>query len=246
MTKKLSLIFPAYNEAARLPRCLETAVEYFRVQPWDTEIIVIENGSTDNTYSLALELMLEAARQPYHNLTYKVNRSQPGKGFACREGVKVATGDFILISDVDLSTPLSEVYKLLAAHNDTQADFIIGSRRAPGGLVLGRSWDRKLAGWLFSGLVRTLAPGIKDTQCGFKLITSQAANKIRPLMTIGGFSFDVEMIYLARRLGYSVKEIPVNWVHDYDSKVRPITDGANMALEIITIWHNILNGSYKA
>jgi len=239
----LSVIFPAYNEVARLPAALHEATWYFRNWPEKVEIIVVENGSSDGTYNVAQKEALEVARIG-SNLVIKPCRSAPGKGHACRKGMEIATGHRILFSDVDLSTPVHETGRLLAAIQRDAADLVVGSRKLAGSVVTGLSKKRDLTSNIFTRLANSLTPGIKDTQCGFKMITAEAARRIAPLLTLGGYAWDVELIHIAMQLGYKVAEVPVQWVHDPDSKVNIIRDSARMAADLIRIRRNNALGRY--
>jgi dolichyl-phosphate beta-glucosyltransferase len=244
----LSIIFPAYNEAARIRPALLKTVDYLATWrlPFDfrAEIIVILNGCTDNTREIVTETYLEIARKPYHDITLRLDNSRPGKGAAIRRGLNISRGRYILVTDVDLSTPLEEMPRLLQSAAANQC-IVIGSRRMPGATVKGREGIRAAAAWVFSYFfTRPLVPGIKDTQCGYKVFTQAAARKIAPLATLDGFAIDVELLHIARRLGIGIVEIPVKWTHDKNSTVRVLRDSARMARDIFIIGRNSLTGCY--
>jgi dolichyl-phosphate beta-glucosyltransferase len=201
----LSVIIPAYNEAKRLPRTLDGVRAYFGDAA--IEVIVVDDGSSDATMEVAASYPWVTA------LRYEPNR---GKGHAVRYGILRATGDRVLFMDADLATPMEELKKLAAALDaDPSCGVAIGSRPLQGSELLVRQpLFRELAGRLFNKCVQLLAtPGINDTQCGFKLFPRDAAQQIFSRCQLDGFSFDVELLFLARRLGYSIAEVPVRWAH---------------------------------
>jgi dolichyl-phosphate beta-glucosyltransferase len=212
-----SLVIPAYNERNRIESCLRSVAEWRRTRPggWDWEVILVDDGSSDATFSLASRVSGELGL-PLQILRHERNR---GKGAAIRTGVLAATGDPILISDVDLSTPLSEWIKL--ANRLPTHPIAIGSRALQEELV-GRKqpFYRRLLGKAGNVLVRLFAvPGIRDTQCGFKLFDGDLARELFRRARIDGFAYDMEILYLARRRGISIAEIPVLWFNSPESKV---------------------------
>lgn len=241
----LSIIFPAYNEEKRLPTAINQVVRFCQVYSGPVEVIVVENGSTDKTAQVAIETMLDAARLDYLTFAGKLIRSRPGKGAAVKKGILNSSGSVVLITDVDLSTPLSEAFKFI---DDIEKgyQFIIGSRKIDGALVTGRSFKRSLAGLAFHLLTSTIVPGIRDTQCGFKVISGPLARSIAPKLTVAGFAYDVELIYLAAFFRAArFKERPVIWTHDENSTVKLFKDSLNMARDIKAIGQNIRNGVYS-
>jgi len=240
----LSIIFPAYNEEERIYTALINTATFAKLnKKMNIEVIVVENGSTDRTYERAIDTALEVARKPIHNIAVRVERSSPGKGSAVRYGMELSKGKHVLITDVDLSTPLMTVHRLLSFI--PPADVVIGSRNLPGSTVMGRTKKREITGNAFTALTSFLVPGIKDTQCGFKLLTNGAVKTIGPLLTIDGFAYDVELLYIARRLDYYISEVPVTWINDDRSTVRVIPDSLKMARDLIGIKLNHATGSYK-
>lgn len=202
---QLSIVIPAYNEAKRLPRTLEATLAYVQARKLDTEILVVDDGSRDETARVAESYPGVAV------LGYGGNR---GKGYAVRYGVLRAAGERVLFMDADLATPLEELTKLEEAL-DRGAAYAIGSRPLrESELTVRQPLLRELCGRSFNKIVQlTATPGIYDTQCGFKLLTHDAAQAIFSRCQLDGFSFDVEAIFLARRLGLKVAEIPVRWAH---------------------------------
>jgi dolichyl-phosphate beta-glucosyltransferase len=230
-TPHLSIVVPAFNEESRIGASITRMVEYFDSQPYSYEILVVDDGSTDSTLQVVAEKA--AGHNNVHSLHYNGNK---GKGFAVRYGMIRATGDFVLFSDADLATPIEEVEKLEAAVK-TGADIAIGSRDVPGSkLIKHQSPFREMAGKMFNKCVQRVGvPGIHDTQCGFKLFTRAAAQNLFRRCQIDGFSFDVEVLYLGRQLGYTIAEVPIVWEHKEGSKVRPLQDGLKMLRTLFVI-----------
>jgi dolichyl-phosphate beta-glucosyltransferase len=217
-----SLVIPAYNERNRIEACVRSVAEWVRARPggWDWEVILIDDGSSDGTQAAARRLA-EQVGLPIQILRHEKNR---GKGFALRTGVLASSGDPVLISDVDLSTPLSEWLKLverLPTH-----PIAIGSRALEEDLVRRRQpFYRRLLGKTGNLLVRLLAvPGIHDTQCGFKLFRGDVARDLFRRTRIDGFAYDMEILYLARLRGLAIAEVPVLWFNSPDSRVSLLRD----------------------
>lgn len=229
-TPDLSVIIPAYNEEARLKTSLPVIIEYLRAQPYSSEIIVVDDGSRDATSKVAQEIGRDFA--------VRVLRNEPnrGKGYSIRRGMTEAHGKFRLFSDADLSTPIEEVEKLWPeARNGFGV--VIGSRALPGSKLEKRQAPyRELMGRIFNLLVRLLVlGGIHDTQCGFKMFTADAAREVFPKQTLDGFAFDVELLVLARKAGYQVKEVPVRWINSPASKVSAWRDSTRMFVDLIKL-----------
>lgn len=227
----LSLIFPAYNESHRIRSTLATAAWYLDTTPWSYEIIAVDDGSTDRTH----EEMVNAAGEleSVRVISYQPNR---GKGYAVRQGIFAARGEHIAFSDVDLSAPIEELAKLFSAI-EKGYDIAIGSRAVKGAEIIAHQpLYRELGGKSLNLIIRLLAvPGIHDTQCGLKLFRGDVARDIFNRCFLNGWSFDVEVLYLARLLGYRVAEVPVRWAHSPDSKIRPFRAGLQMLLDIVRI-----------
>jgi dolichyl-phosphate beta-glucosyltransferase len=237
----LSIVIPAFNEERRLPKTLEQTGAYLNALPLRTEIIVVDDGSTDATAKL-----VEGYREKYPGLRLVSNGRNRGKGFSVRHGVLEARGEIVLFSDADLSTPIEEADKLLLALREKGYDVAIGSRALDRSLIKVRqSAFRELAGILFNLLARWIA-GIEfsDTQCGFKAFRRERARIIFEQQRIERFGFDPEILFLAKRHGLRVAEIPVRWAHDSATKVSVVADGIRMFLELlVTRWH-ALRGHY--
>ena len=215
----LSIVVPAYNEAQRLPRTLERVRDWVerkrRVAGLEIEVLVVDDGSKDDTAQV-----VTAWQSEFDGLRLVSNGRNRGKGYSVHHGMLEALGRISLFTDADLSAPIEEADKLLIALEE--ADVAIGSRALDRRLIeTHQSVAREMAGRIFNGMVRLLT-GVRflDTQCGFKAFTDEAAEKIFNLSTIGGWGFDVEILTLARRLGYKIKEIPVHWVNDTRSHVK--------------------------
>lgn len=238
---KISVIIPAYNEESRLPRTLSSVVEYFARTEQSYEVLVVDDGSTDSTARLVKQF--EANAPQLRLLTYPRNR---GKGYAVRFGMRNAQGELLLFDDADGATPIEEIERLLAAI-DKGADVAIGSRAlfsADTGVKA--IWYRRLLGRVFSGMVNfILLPGIADTQCGFKLFRRECADYLFRTQRSEGFSFDVEVLFLARKAGYRIAEIPVNWTNIPGSKVNLVKDSALMAFDLLRFRLRSISGGYE-
>lgn len=236
---ELSVVVPAYNEEARLPRTLERLREYLRCGHPASEVIVVDDGSIDGTVEVARSLETEMPQ--LRLLSSRVNR---GKGFSVRSGMLAARGRVALFTDADLSAPIEEAEKLLAAL--ASADVAIGSRALDRRLIqIHQSRARELAGILFNRMVR-LATGLpfEDTQCGFKAFRTDRARIIFEQQRIEDFGFDPEILFLARRHGLRIVEIPVRWAHDPRTKVRVFRDSVRMFLGLGQIRWNAMLGRY--
>ncbi|MEA1927595.1 MAG: dolichyl-phosphate beta-glucosyltransferase [Candidatus Auribacterota bacterium] len=239
-TPKLSVIIPAYNEEKRLISTLTRIDEYLREQSYSYELIVVSDGSRDGTARVALEWCPEGF--PLEVIDRKENR---GKGYSVREGAALARGEYILFSDADLSTPIEEIEKFLPLLRGG-TDIVIGSRSLRDSEVeVHQPLYRVMMGRVFNGMVQLLAVrGIIDTQCGFKCFSRSAVTKIFPRCLIEGFAFDVEILFLTRKFGLSIKEIPVRWINAEGSSVSPIRDSLAMFKEICQVRLNDWKGRY--
>jgi dolichyl-phosphate beta-glucosyltransferase len=224
----LSFVIPAYNEAERIDASLRKALAYFDERPYSSEVLVVDDGSRDTTCERIAQYegdRIRLIRQP-RNM---------GKGAAVRRGMLEARGDYRIFSDADFSTPIHETERVLEA---LQRDpVVIGSRGIDESFIKEHQpWYRESMGKIFNLIVRTVAvPGIHDTQCGFKGFQAEAAREIFSRAKIDGFSFDVEALYLARRLGYTIREIPVEWYNDERSTLDPVADSIKMFVELLKI-----------
>jgi len=240
----LSIIIPAYNEEARILPTLEKVEAFKMSQPYATEVIVVDDCSTDRTSSVIRTFI--SGKSGYTVITHRVNT---GKGGAIRDGMVAATGKFRLFSDADLSVPIEEVNSLLKYIKGSNSgyDIVIGSRRVNGARIeIRQPFFREFAGRIFSVLVRVVTlPRFLDTQCGFKLFTAEAGLKVFPLQTIQGFGFDVELLFIARKVfNFRILEAPVRWSDSPATKVRLLKDSLNMFADLLRIRLNSLKGKY--
>ena len=231
--RRLSIVIPALNEERRLPETLAIIERWCQLNLERAEIIVVDDGSADRTADVAREL--GARCQPSVTVRVLRNALNRGKGASVRAGVLSAAEPYILMTDADLSTPIEEMEKLAAAIED--ADVAIGSRAARGADIQEHQpFHREMMGKTFNKLVRLLVTGgIRDTQCGFKLFRREVAQQIFSRTRVDRFAFDVEAIYVARRLGYRIEEVPVVWRNSPASTVDPLRDAARMFLDLFRI-----------
>lgn len=238
----LSIVIPAYNEARRLPPYLKAIRAYLTTRGISYEIVVVDDGSRDGTGAVVEEI---GRREPsLRLLTLPRNR---GKGCAVRTGILAARGALCLIADADGATPIEELARLESALAEG-ADLAIGSRfrasRDPRYRVRAR-WHRSVLGNLFNWCVRRLGiPDIDDTQCGFKLLPASVARDLFSVARIDGYGFDLELLYLARKRGYTVAEVAINWADQPGSKVWVLRDGLRMFLELLAVRRNDARGVY--
>jgi glycosyltransferase involved in cell wall biosynthesis len=237
-----SIVIPAYNEAKRLPRALQPILAFIEARSWDAEVIVVNDGSTDDTADVVRQF---SAINPAVCLID--NPVNCGKGQSIRDGVHRATGDIIIFADADNSTPIEDAEKLVQAIVEG-ADIAIGSRWVDRKLqVHPQPWYRRLNGRLYNLLLRNILDlDFKDTQNGFKAFTSAAAKTIFSLQRIGGWGFDAEVLYLAQKFGFTVREIPVEYTYYAEgSKIRPYRDGARMLSELLKVRWYAETGAYS-
>jgi len=237
---ELSIVIPSYNEELRLPASLEKIAGYIREKQPNTEVLVVDDGSTDRTAALA-----KSWRDRIPQLRVISNGTNRGKGFSVRHGSLEAHGAIVLFTDADLSSPIEEGEKLLAALES--CDVAIGSRAVDRSLIeVHESVFREFAGIIFNKIVQViLRLPFVDTQCGFKAFRRERCRIIFEQQTIERFGFDPELLYLARHHGLSIKEIPVRWAHSPATKVSMMRDSLQMFLDVFVIRWNGLMGKYK-
>ncbi len=252
----LSIVVPAYNEEARLERTLPALLDYLAAHRPASEVIVVDDGSTDGTARLAERIAAGRAADPGRSardaprlLIVRHPRNR-GKGAAVRSGIRAASGAVIVFLDADLSTPPDELPRLLApleADGPTGADVAIGSRRAEGAEIeVSQPRHRVVIGRIFNRVMtRLLVPGIRDTQCGFKGFRREAAQALFERAWVRGFGFDLEILFAARRLGLAVVEVPVRWRDDARSTVKPLRDGLRVLAEVAKILVAWAAGRYR-
>jgi len=245
MSASLSIIIPAYNEAARLEKTLRAVVDYLCQQRPDAEVIVVDDGSADETAEIARKSFQNSGDLRTSVISYKSNL---GKGRAVRLGLLAARGDVALFSDADLSTPITEERKLVEPIVNGEYDVTFGSRALDRKLIgVHQSWRREQGGRVFNLCVR-LATGMPfwDTQCGFKAFRMSTCRPLIEAATIDRFGFDVELLYLAFRAGLNLKEIPVRWDHNEGSKITLFTDSFKMLNEVGLIRQQARRGVYDS
>jgi len=238
----LSVIIPAFNEANRLPVYLNRVIRYLTDSGRSHEIIVVDDGSSDQTAAVVSDLATE-----YPCLRLLQLEENRGKGFAVKTGMLAASGDLRLFADADGATPIEECERLQQAVRGG-ADIVIGSRalKSTDTAVQGRL-HRKIMGTVFNGIVRSLAlAGIRDSQCGFKLFRGAVAEELFSRQRIDGFGFDLEILFLAQCRGYTIAEIPVNWTDITGTKVRLFRDSVRMFLDVLRVRFNFMRGNYRA
>lgn len=242
----LSIVIPAYNEALRLPKTLQDLNTYTGCLPFLTEVIVVDDGSDDGTAEIASIVSgIQVIRLDHR-----------GKGFAVRAGALKASGKYILLCDADLSTPLSEWEKLYPFFAQGY-DIVVGSREGTTAQRIGEPWYRHLMGRVFNSIVRSvLQIDIQDTQCGFKALKNEVAKDVFSRLRIYGddagiktgpavTAYDVELLFLAKHLGYQIKEVPVIWTYGIESKVNPLNDSLRNFRDVLTVRMNQWRGLYS-
>ena len=237
-----SFVIPAYNESSRIRPTLDEILRYTAAQNWDAEILVVDDGSHDDT----ADVIREYARA-HSQIRLLQNPGNRGKGFSVRNGMLHARGDICLFTDADLSSPISEAPKLFDAIR-AGADGAIGSRWLRTELQTERQpLYRQAFGRIFNLVLRLfLGLRFKDTQCGFKAFRREAAQRIFPLQRIERWGFDPEILYVARRMGFEVAEVPVLWAHSEGTRLHPFRDGMRMFVDVLHIRWNALTGAYSA
>ncbi len=237
---QLSIVIPAYNESARIENALERVMSCVAKQGWDAEVLVVDDGSTDVTTDIVQHWM-----ERYPRLHLIQNEGNRGKGYSVRNGLLQAAGEVVMFTDADLSAPMEEAELLMAAIADG-ADVAIGSRwMDKTRQTIHQPLYRRFFGRCFNWVTRTvMGLPFKDTQCGFKAFKRPAAQVIFRLQRIERWGFDPEILFIARKLGYEIREVPVTWGHDERSRMSYLKDGMKMLEEMAVIRTNSLAGRY--
>jgi dolichyl-phosphate beta-glucosyltransferase len=234
----LTIVIPAFNEEARLGDTLADVAGFLRGGPWDWEVRVVDDGSSDGTAAVVQAM---ARDEPRVVLQQEPHR---GKGGAVKAGLLAARGDYRFICDADLSMPVRELPRFLPPRL-AGFDVAIASREGHGARRVGEPMLRHLAGRVFNYTVqRLMVPGIDDTQCGFKMFTAQAVERIFPLVTIEGWAFDIEALFIARTHGLRIVEVPIEWHYRRASQVSLMRDGVAMLREVLRIRSRAWRGAY--
>ena len=235
----LSIIIPAHNEENRLPRSLEQVFAFLADQSYQAEVLVIENGSQDRTLEIA-----QGFTSRFKTLRV-IHEAGRGKGLAVRRGMLEAQGEYRFMCDADLSMPIEEVNKFLPPKL-SGFDIAIGSREVAGAVRYNEPFYRHFGGRFINYLIRVLIlPQLQDTQCGFKCFRAEVAEDLFGRQLLNGWSFDVEVLYLAERAGYKIAEIPVNWYYRTESKVSALPDAMRMISDIFQMRTNMRRGLYN-
>jgi dolichyl-phosphate beta-glucosyltransferase len=236
----LSVVIPVFNEQSRIVETLGQVLGYLGSQQYSWEVVVADDGSTDCTSSLVQNLI---ESRPNTHLRH-VRLYHKGKGWAIKQGMLHALGEYRFMCDADLSMTIEQITRFLPPEANNY-DVAIGSREVPGARKIGEPKMRKMMGRVFSQLVRALAlPGLVDTQCGFKCFHANAAEILFRKQLLHGFAFDVEVLFLARKQGLRVIEVPIDWYYNSQSKVRPVRDAVSMLKDTLRIRWHYLRGLY--
>ncbi|MGB7340008.1 MAG: dolichyl-phosphate beta-glucosyltransferase [Phototrophicaceae bacterium] len=235
----LSIVIPALNEEHRLPPTLASIDVYLSQQDYTYEVIIVDNGSTDQT-----QAVVESFAQEHPYIQF-IQLAERGKGRAVKAGMLAATGDYRFICDADLSMPIEELSKFLPP-NGLGADVLIGSREGEGANRVGEPEYRHMIGRIFNFIVKLTAVNeFEDTQCGFKMFSREAADDLFSVQQMNGIGFDVELIYIALRRDYNVVDVPITWYYDDDSRMRLFQDSLHILVEIWEIRQNWRKGVYE-
>jgi len=234
----LTIIIPAYNEEKRLPQTLPKVAEFVEAQDYQTEVLVVDDGSSDNTVAIVKKF---SAQHPYIQV---VCAEHGGTGHAVKTGMLQAKGEYAFLCDADLAMPITELPKFLPPQQNGY-QIAIGSREGKGSVRYDEPAYRHVMGRVFNWLVKVMTvSNFEDTQCGFKCFHHSVIQDLFGHQTIKGFGFDVEVIYIAQRRGYRIVEVPIQWYYQTESKVHPLRDTIRMVRDILTVRYNDLRGLY--
>lgn len=227
----LSIVIPAYNESNRIEATLNQIILYFKNNNFTHEVIIVDDGSTDDTVA-----KLKNFQSRNGNIKIIRNKINRGKGYSVKKGILASAGNYILFSDADMSVPIEELNNLLPWFKKGYT-VVIGSRAlAQSNIVIHQKFYREMMGRIFNLFVRLFVlRGMKDTQCGFKCFDGHIVAEIFNRQTIKRFSFDVEILFISRKLGYKIKEVPIQWYNSIDSKVSLTKDAFKMLLDLFRI-----------
>lgn len=235
----LSIVIPAHNEAQRLPPSLSKIDAFLNTQPFTAEVIIVENGSHDGTFEVA------QAFAETHSYVRAIQVDTRGKGLAVKAGMLAAEGEFRFICDADLSMPIEEVTRFLPPHTNGY-DILIATREGKDSRRVNEPEYRHLMGRINNWIIRlTAVRGFDDTQCGFKMFSRETAEDLFAVQRMAGIGFDVELLFVALKRGYRIKEVPITWYFDPDSRMRLVQDSLNMLREIWHIRRNWREGLYE-
>lgn len=228
----ISIVIAAFNEEQRIGKSLLKIKDYLDAQNFAYEIIIVDDGSTDNTKPVAIGYQSKISNLKI--ISYPTNK---GKGYALRQGILASKGESVLVSDADLSTPIEELSYMLPLISNHEYDVVIGSRALkPETIIKKQPWWRQGMGKIFNRIVRLLVlEGFKDTQCGFKLFSREAARTLFKNARVDRFAYDVEILVLAKKESYRITEMPVRWLNSPASKVHPVFDSLQMLFDLVKI-----------
>ena len=228
----ITIVIAAYNEEQRIGKSLHKIKDYLDAQNFAYEIIVVDDGSTDNTRQVAIGYQADISNLKI--ISYPINK---GKGYALRQGVLASKGESVLVSDADLSTPIEELSSMLPLISSFKYDVVIGSRALnPETIIKKQPWWRQGMGKIFNKIVSLLVlEGFKDTQCGFKLFSGETARTLFKNARVDRFAYDVEILALAKKRSYRITEVPVRWLNSPASKVHPVFDSLQMLFDLVKI-----------
>lgn len=234
----LSIIIPAHNEEERLPPSLDLVAQFVSSRNEDIEVIVVENGSQDNTYKVATDFQ---AKMSYLRV---LQEKTPGKGRAVRAGMLAAVGQYRIFCDADFSMPVDEIARFIPTAANPY-DVAIASRELPASRRINEPEYRHLIGRIFNSMVRwSVLPGLHDTQCGFKAFRGEIADQVFRIQTLTGWSFDAEVLVIARQNGYHIQEVPITWYYKRGTRLHIIKDSIKMGMDLLTIRRNARKGLY--
>lgn len=235
----LSVIIPSYNEEKRIAKTLQSVDAYLKQQSYDYEILVVNDGSKDKTAEVVRGAVAYVA-----NLRLIDNKENHGKGWVVRQAMLEAKGQVRLFTDADNSTSVDQIANFLP-YFEQGYDMVIGSRRIKGAVIaIKQPWIRDFLGGIFRLMVHTIVPlGVKDSQAGFKSFSAKAAEAIFPQQTIARWAFDVEILAVARKMGFKVKEVPIKWINDLESHVK-LSGMVKMLFEVLQVRKNLWRGRY--